>query len=210
MEITLYHYIHCPFCVRVRMALSYLKIKYTSIVLPYDDEATPIALTGVKMLPIAVIDGIAMNESLEIIKAIDSKNQLVNTPYPTLSISTLNELGDIVHNLCMPHWIWTYEFSDVSRAYFQKKKVKKRGPFKLLAMNNPLYAKQLEDYLSSQVEPKLIPFYESDKFSLNDLLLASHLWGMYIVPEFQFSPKIHQYLMTIKKITGFNYHETWI
>ncbi len=50
--ITLYHYVHCPFCVRVRMAFGHLKVPYKSVVVPYDDAKTPIDLCQVKMLPI--------------------------------------------------------------------------------------------------------------------------------------------------------------
>ena len=46
------------------------------IVLPYDDETTPVNLTGVKMLPIIEIDGETSNESLEIISKLDDKNKL--------------------------------------------------------------------------------------------------------------------------------------
>ena len=74
MAIALYHYVHCPFCVRVRLALGFLNVAYDSIVVPYDDEKTPIELVGKKMLPIAVIEGKAMNESLDIIEAIDQEN----------------------------------------------------------------------------------------------------------------------------------------
>ena len=50
--IQLYHYVHCPFCVRVRMALGHLKIPYESIVLPYDEEEIPLEMCQKKMLPI--------------------------------------------------------------------------------------------------------------------------------------------------------------
>ena len=46
MELKLYHYVHCPFCVRVRMILGFLQLPYQSIVLPYDDEVTPVSGYG--------------------------------------------------------------------------------------------------------------------------------------------------------------------
>ena len=68
---TLYHYIHCPFCLRVRMAYGFFKIPYKSIVLDYSEEKIPIDLCGKKMLPIASFpDGKLLNESLDIIKEI--------------------------------------------------------------------------------------------------------------------------------------------
>src|SRR5690606_10180512 len=74
---TLYHYVHCPYCVRVRMTLGFLGEKYLSKVLPYDDEQTPVELTGTKMLPIwQRDDGSSMNESLDIIKELDRANKI--------------------------------------------------------------------------------------------------------------------------------------
>ena len=75
--ITLYHYVHCPFCVRVRMAFGHLKVPYKSVVVPYDDEKTPLDLCQKKMLPIIKWkDGKAQNESLEIIEKADQENKL--------------------------------------------------------------------------------------------------------------------------------------
>ena len=37
-KIKLYHYVHCPFCVRVRLALGFLNIPFESHVIAYDDE----------------------------------------------------------------------------------------------------------------------------------------------------------------------------
>lgn len=211
MQLKLYHYVHCPFCVRVRMALSYLGLAYESIVVPYDDEATPVGLTGKKMLPIMEIDGKAMNESLDIIAAIDTQNKLkVNEivhsqNFPAFN-DLLNRLGSPVHSLAMPYWIYTPEFNDASRTYFQQKKEQKRGPFKDLVKNQ----RQFIDSLTPQFDDlmkELTPFYQSSSFSLYDILLASHIWGLYVVPEFQFPARLHSYLQEVKAVTHFNYHQ---
>ena len=73
--------------------------------------------------------------------------------------------------------------------YIQEKKEKKRGPFKELVKIAPLLSKELNGYLED-VEILLSPFFGSDTFSIYDILLASHLWGVYVVPEFQFSETI--------------------
>lgn len=208
----LYHYIHCPFCVRVRMALGFFELDYESVVLDYDDEETPLKLTGKKMLPIMEIDGEFMNESLDIIKALAQKSEkelhldkLMSESYTQLS-DYLDILGKDVHNLCMPYWAWSKEFTPQAREYFINKKSAKRGPFNLLAQNKTVFLKGLELNLN-QLSSKLLPFYESDKFTILDILLASHIWGMYIFPEYQFPPQIHIYLQKVKELTNFNYHE---
>lgn len=211
----LYHYVHCPFCVRVRMGFGLLSVSYESIVTPYDDETTPLKLTGIKMLPIVLDDkGIAQNESLEILKAQDPKSLL---SWELLPINNgvlnplLDKIGSVVHSLAMPYWIWTPEFTPSSRAYFQSKKETKRGPFKNLVKKQAEFAQSLQTLLEAELAPHLLPFYKSDKLTIMDIMLAAHLWGMYVVPEFQFSTKIHDYLQRIKAETHFNYHEDyWI
>lgn len=206
----LYHYVHCPFCIRVRMALGFLKINFTSVPLPYNDELTPINLTGVKMLPIFEFSSGAQNESLDIIRKLDEKDLLncdlvLNNQLNELE-TLIDTIGKDVHNLAMPYWIWTPEFDEDSRKYFESKKSKKRGPFKELVWKRKEFINSLNQTLES-LETKLSPFYNNNKFDLADIIIASHLWGMYIVPEFQFSPTMHQYLQNIAKICNFNYHE---
>ncbi len=211
----LYHYVHCPFCVRVRMALGLLNLEYKSIVLPYDDEKTPLDLMGKKMLPIFEFkdgdeDETTSNESLQIIQRLDQrnilKNELIKEPRFKELEELLSKIGSDVHSLCMPYWIWTPEFNDSSRKYFTDKKEVKRGPFKKLIQNKDQYLNSLNKTLE-ELESELGDFYQSDELTILDICLASHLWGMYIFPEFQFSEKIDQYLKRVKSLTRFEYHE---
>lgn len=211
LDLTLYHYVHCPYCVRVRMATGFLGLPYKSIVVPYNDEATPVNLSGKKMLPIMVINGKAMNESLDIIAEIDHDNKLKvksieHSPEMVPFNELLNKFGSNVHNLAMPYWIYTQEFDEASRAYFQRKKEVKRGPFKELlkqkSKNIEIMVLSLRDH-----SHELTPFYRSEKFSLFDIMLAAHLWGLYVVPEFQFPSQWHDYLQRVKNICHFEYHQ---
>nr|BDT27720.1 glutaredoxin 2 [Bacteriovorax sp. HI3] len=206
----LYHYVHCPFCVRVRMGFGLLGVTYESHVTPYDDETTPVKLTGKKMLPIVEFDGRAMNESLDILKLKDPKNLLKwdeLAKNEALLNPLLYKIGSPVHSLAMPYWIWTPEFDENSRRYFQTKKEVKRGPFKDLVKNQQTFVDKLNAVISGELITELKPFYKSSELTIMDIMIAAHLWGMYVVPEFQFEPKVHEYLQTVKKMTGFNYHE---
>lgn len=49
-----YVYDHCPFCVRVRLALGIKNIKHTVVFLQNDDIKTPTKLIGKKIAPIFV------------------------------------------------------------------------------------------------------------------------------------------------------------
>jgi glutaredoxin 2 len=208
--IKLYHYSHCPFCVRVRIALGLLHIPYETILLQYDDEKTPMNLIGKKMLPIVVDEaGNAMAESLDIISHWDKNNflktQTIRSDSQFVNFEDfLNRMGKVIHSLCMPQWMYTKEFNNESRIYFQKKKELQRGPFIDLVKNRHQLENELKPFLA-EIEYKLNPYYNDQTISLYDVLIASHLWGLYCLPEFQFSPKIHAYLQTIKKYSSFNY-----
>jgi glutaredoxin 2 len=172
---------------------------------------TPVHLTGKKMLPIMLYDdGKAQNESLDILKTQDVNNvlnwKLLEENLATVS-ALLDKIGSLVHSLAMPYWIWTPEFNEQSRLYFQSKKEVKRGPFKKLVHQHEVFARQLDLILSNEVLPELKPFYKSDKLTILDIMITAHLWGMYVVPEYQFGPRMHEYLMRVKDTTHFNYHE---
>eukprot|EP00601_Ochromonadales_sp_CCMP2298_P025924 CAMPEP_0173292618 /NCGR_PEP_ID=MMETSP1143-20121109/12834_1 /TAXON_ID=483371 /ORGANISM="non described non described, Strain CCMP2298" /LENGTH=288 /DNA_ID=CAMNT_0014232037 /DNA_START=1 /DNA_END=867 /DNA_ORIENTATION=+ len=69
-----YVYDHCPFCVRVRLALGLKNIKHEVRYLANDDIATPTSLVGKKIAPIFAMAGSIdpMGESLDIIAKVDS------------------------------------------------------------------------------------------------------------------------------------------
>jgi glutaredoxin 2 len=193
------------------MALGHLNVEYVSKVLPYDDEETPKKLTGLKMLPIIQMDSVTSNESLDIINLLDKKNvlktrEVISTAEFKEFEAYLNFLGSPIHSLAMPYWIWTPEFNERSRNYFQTKKEAKRGPFKDLVKNQNQFKAMLEKEWLNLIN-ELKPFYKSETFTLFDILLASHLWGLYIVPEFQFPKEIHDYLQRVKSLCNFNYHQ---
>ena len=191
--------------------MGYLNLPYQSRLLAYDDESTPIKLSGLKMLPILEHDSKIMNESLDIMEFLDKKNILKISELKQKSEfrafeQTLNLMGNPIHSLAMPYWIYTPEFTETSRIYFQKKKELKRGPFKDLVKRRHEFILELRPMLK-QIEDQLDPYYQSKKLGLYDILLAAHLWGLYVVPEFQFSEKIHQYLQQVKSDCNFDYHQ---
>jgi hypothetical protein len=51
---TLYNYDHCPFCVRVRLALGFKNVKHNLIFMANDDVHMPSELVGKKIAPIMV------------------------------------------------------------------------------------------------------------------------------------------------------------
>jgi glutaredoxin 2 len=71
----LYHYDHCPYCVRVRMMLEACGFAYTMQVLQYDDKVTTQSLAQTNFTPILTLeDGSSMPESLDIIDYLIQKS----------------------------------------------------------------------------------------------------------------------------------------
>jgi len=52
MNMKLYIYDHCPFCVRARMIFGLRGVEVENIILANDDENTPIGMIGAKQVPI--------------------------------------------------------------------------------------------------------------------------------------------------------------
>ena len=191
------------------MALGYLNLTYQSKVLPYNDEKTPVELTGKKMLPIALIGGKSQNESLDIMEKIDEQKKLhwqERTQLAEFERQVLTPIGSMVHSMAMPYWVWLPEFDQESRHYFQQKKELKRGPFGNLVKAIPQVADELVNYLNENSHLLKLRHGQT-KLTVKEIMLAAHLWGCYIVPEFQFPAEWHRYLQAIKQETKFNYHE---
>ena len=75
----LYVYDHCPFCVRVRLALGVKGIKHKLVFMGNDDVETPTALVGKKIAPIWVDEDGPMAESLDIIEKMDTEGMCPET-----------------------------------------------------------------------------------------------------------------------------------
>ena len=69
-------YDHCPFCVRVRVALGVLGVDHKLTFMENDDIDTPTALVGKKIAPIWVDEDGPMNESLDIIAKMDPEGKI--------------------------------------------------------------------------------------------------------------------------------------
>jgi glutaredoxin 2 len=190
------------------MALGYLHQNYESQVVPYDDQATPVSLIGQKMLPIMAFNGTPMKESLDIIAKLDTENKLQVKNDLTSVENFIKAVNNPVHSLAMPYWIWTKEFTPSAREYFVKQKEAKRGPFRELVRKAETFQQELTPLFHSLKE-KLSPYFESDRIRIQDIMISAHLWGLYVVPEFQFPYEIHSYLQKVKNECRFNYHQDY-
>lgn len=110
-----YVYDHCPFCVRVRVALGIKNIKFDLRFLANDDVKTPTALIGKKMAPIFEWKeaNICMGESLDIIALVDTDERLGPTGIikgatdRTDVKAWQSSVRDLLRNLQRPRYVAT-------------------------------------------------------------------------------------------------------
>jgi len=194
------------------LALGYLKIPYESIVSRYDEPELRQKLSGGTTTPFVVLDnGQTIRESLVIIESLDTTNHFKMNTFKSSADSKemetlLDQLSGAIHPVTWPFWVQTPEFDEKSRQYTIEKKQKQHGSFAKLFHDKDANLQKVIPLLKT-IENRLNPFYQNADFSIRDILIASHLWGLYIVPEFQFSEKMHQYLQTIKHLCHFDYQQ---
>lgn len=110
---TLYVYDHCPFCVRVRVALGLKNVKFHLRFLANDDVVTPTALIGKKMAPILKWEDTVMAESLDMIEFLEQDDRLgpTNLIAPFTGREDLKEwqasVRDLLRNLQRPRYVAT-------------------------------------------------------------------------------------------------------
>ena len=208
-----YHYPHCPFCQRVRLALNYKGLEYEDIVLSYADVETPTNLIGAKMLPIIEFDdGTVMAESLDLVAELEKR-----FPAPAYYTETTEMLVDWASkavmqipryfDLTLPWHLDAYadagEFDEAGRKYFKEGKEKKRGITfeELKAMAPEIYQASVLPHLLEIME-KLDGGFVGKEFSAADCVLASDLLGVTIVDGIDLPEAIADYVARVEDKCG--------
>ena len=195
----LYVYDHCPYCVRVLMAIGAANLPIEVEVLLNDDEATPMGMVGKKMVPILErADGQYMGESLDIIEYLQEQFGNVVDPQPLLP-----ELNDWIESsrgafrpLIMPY-IAQHPFpefaTDSALAYFTRKKEASIGPFEDCLANTAASLNALQPYLD-QLECFVGSWVKNDRLSWDDIHLFPILRNLTLVPGVKLGLEVSKYL----------------
>ena len=199
----LYHYDHCPFCVRARMIIGLRGLDVEQIPLANDDEATPIGLVGKKMVPILIKeDGTAMGESLDIVRYLDEYTggeRLDETVRPALQ-AWLDKVNAYSGQLLSPRStrIGLPEFATESaRAYYTAKKSAQYGDFaENLARSDELLARLHADL------PELLPLITSPDhlgahLGYEDIITFPLLRNLTMVKGVNYPPAVRRYVETM-------------
>ncbi len=201
MSYKLYHYDHCPYCVKARMIFGLKGIDFQDEVLLNDDEKTPIEMIGQKMVPILIKEnGDILPESLDIIKYIDSQNgeTLIHWSESTQEMTQwLTDSRDYVYFLAMPRWVQAdlEEFkTQGAKDYFTKKKEGFVGPFPAVLAETKKYVKLAHEALDKLSPLIQSPFVYGAEVHVDDFHVFANLRSLSIVKGLKFPEKVQQYM----------------
>lgn len=202
----LYVYDHCPFCIKARMIFGLHDLPFELIMLQNDDEATPKAMIGRKMLPILEYNGHYMGESMDIIAHIEQAGT------PVLTGPTRPELSDWMQRASGPLYRQFLpraacapfpEFSTTSgRAYFIRNKEKSTGLFSDILNEGPQALAGLNTLLS-----ELAPLIQ-DKSAVNgtlstdDIHLFAHLHSLSLIRGLVYPDEVEAYRKAMSAKAG--------
>ncbi|MBS9781075.1 MAG: glutaredoxin 2 [Gammaproteobacteria bacterium] len=209
MKPTLYYYEHCPFCIRVLALAGLANIDLNKEILQNDDEKTPIAMTGVKALPILEYSPQQyMGESLDIVDYLCDKFA-VDLEKNTDELNAVNQfLQDnrlLIYSLSMPRWAKMpfAEFAtDEAIAYFVNKKTKTVGDFGQAIDNTSVYSKELIAVLE-----KHAPLFDTlvqKPNNLASIMLFAALFGVSCIKGFQWTASSENFMQTMAKLYNIN------
>jgi len=198
----LHCYDHCPYCIRVELALAFLGVPYTRKVYGYGDLEGPKKLRGKKMLPVLEHLGHKTDESLDIIELLDT-----NTPHRSIPPRTnrrdldewLKDSKKIRTDLTRPRIIKVpvEDWKDIKDTRYAKEKYERQG-FKyseakartaeLLVEMNKLLEKFNEKHL-----------YDTHSvnefgFGMDDILVIPDLRTLTCVKGLKWPDKLRKYL----------------
>lgn len=193
----LYVYDHCPFCIKARMIFGLHNVPFELIMLQNDDEATPKAMIGRKMLPILEDSGQYMGESMDIVAHIESRAKPILTGNTNPKITEwIQSTNSILYRQFLPRAACAPfpEFSTTSgRAYFVRNKERSTGPFTDILSESASALEPLNSFLK-----KLAPLIKSDEavngtLSTDDIHLFAQLHSLSIIKGLTYPDSVEAY-----------------
>lgn len=224
-----YVYDHCPFCVRVRLALGLKNIKFNNVFLANDDVKTPTSLVGKKIAPIFEWKeaNICMAESMDIIHLVDSDERLgpTNVIGPATARTDLKEwqasTRDLLRVLQRPRYVATglmpeFQQLDGRHAFiknhpmppYSKEDWKEIGMAEKLAVYAEAMARDpagdIEELNRKLVELNDIIHCEHHcspgGMSYDDIDLFSRLRSITIIRDVKWPTKLRQYMNNMSEL----------
>ncbi|WP_218110478.1 glutaredoxin 2 [Ostreibacterium oceani] len=203
---TLYYYEHCPYCIRVLAFIGLHDISMQYQVLLNDDEKTPIAMVGKKMVPILqTAPDRYMGESLDIIDYLSSQHQkpVLKDDQDIAAVEGFLQANRLaIYQLTMPRWakIPYAEFATSSAVdYFVKKKTALIGDFDTALAETDVHCATLFDALEQQ--SALFEKLAASPSSLASIMLFASLHGVSVVKGFAWPEAASAFMQAMAQAT---------
>jgi glutaredoxin 2 len=223
----LYVYDHCPFCVRVRVALGLKNVKHELRFLANDDAITPTKLIGQKIAPILQYKDLIMKESMDIIQYCEDLEEFgpTNVILPATGRSDLKEwqksVQDLLRGLQRPRYVATgllpeFQQLESRHAFISKHPMppfgKPEWKEKELAVKLNIYAENMAKDPAGDIEQINLKLVELDDIiessdhcspgglSLDDVDLFSRLRSITIIKDVQWPAKLRAYMDNMSEL----------
>ncbi|AEI37993.1 MAG: glutaredoxin 2 [Zymomonas mobilis subsp. pomaceae] len=206
MNLKLYIYEHCPFCVKARMIFGLKDLPFDQIILQHNDETQPIRMTGYKLVPILEEEGRFMGESMDIVAYIDQNKGtplLTGASNPAIMRAMHSFSG--IYSLLYPRAAMAPlpEFAtQAARRYFIRRKEGEVGNFARCMKETPNLIKRYEESLE-KLEPLIqSPDAVNGRLSNDDIHLFAQLRSLSIVKGIHYPAKVDAYRRRMAQLTG--------
>jgi GrxB family glutaredoxin len=223
----LYVYDHCPFCVRVRVALGLKNVKHELRFLANDDAMTPTKLVGQKIAPVFQHRDFVMKESMDIIQYCEGLEEFgpTNVILPSTGRTDLKEwqgsVQSLLRGLQRPRYVATgllpeFQQLDSRHAFIANHPVPPYGKDEWKQMELPsklsLYAECMAKDPAIDIEQLNIKLVELDDIiecpdhcspggvSLDDIDLFSRLRSITIVRGVVWPAKLRSYMNRMSEL----------
>jgi len=198
----LHCYDHCPFSIRVELALAFLGVSYKRVLYGYGDVEGPTALCGKKQLPVMEYMRTYTEESLDIIDMVDTNTVHRSIP-PKTDRDDLcmwsKEVKTIRQNLCRPRKIKLpiRDWADKRDIRYAKRKWEKQGfNLKEALARTPELLTDINELLEQFNDKILYDEHSVNEFGfgMDDILLIPDLRTLTCVKGIKWPKKVRKYL----------------
>jgi len=205
----LHCYDHCPYSIKVELALAFLGVPYSRVLYGYGDMEGPKSLMGKKQLPVMEYMKSFTSESLDIIDMLDTNTAHRSIPPRTCREDLkqwLKEITPTRQDLTRPRVIQVdvKDWADQRDVRYAKKKYEKKGfNYRTAKARSGELIRQMNEFLEIFNDKILYDEYSVNEFGfgMDDIEVLPHLRTLTCVKGLNWPQKTRLYLENAFKDT---------
>ncbi|KNC78739.1 hypothetical protein SARC_08834 [Sphaeroforma arctica JP610] len=204
---TLHLYDHCPYCIRVELALGLMGIKYDRVLYGYGDMTGPTKLVGKKMLPIWEDDAGKFHvESMDIVSLLQSYATAENLFKPASNRADLKEwwsrFTPVYSGLTRPRFprLPVKDFAEKADVDYHRSKYDKQNVDLNIEMSKTSEYIKAMSALLEEFSEKILYSTEcmtEGGVSLDDIIYLPWFRNLTVVKGLEYPTKLEQYTSAV-------------